>query len=352
MDRARARSRSVTLASRFRNVTLASRSRNVTLARIALAGSFAAGAVLLLSGATSAARAYPLRVLRWTDPSAWTEAASRQPPECLAQPASIRERDAIEVGRAAFRTPLLLGGQGARLGLSCESCHSNGRSNAAFRFAGLSGAPGTADVTSSMMSSHRGNSVFDPKPIPDLALPGKVNRSPTSPALRTFVHGLITEEFDGREPPATVLDGLVAYVRAIGGAHCAANTTEPVVAARWIDDANRAMAAARERWQAGDRAASVIMLGAARHALGRLDERYAGKPQDHAALATADAAIARIREDVEAGGRQTERRMLAWSADASQWQPRLRRDEPQSLFDQTRLARAIAQALPNEQMAR
>lgn len=326
------------------------RARSVVLrVRAPIGLALAACAALLLAAATGDLREMPLRSLRWTDPAARLEATTRQPLECLARPSANRERAAIEVGRAAFRTPLLLGGLAARTGLSCESCHSNGRRNPAFRFDGLSGAPGTADVTSSMMSSHRGNAVFDPKPIPDLAFPGKVSRSPASPALRSFLHGLITEEFDGREPPAAVLDGLSAYVRAIDAANCAANERQPITAARWIDDANRAMAAARERWQAHDPAASVIMLGAARHALGRLDERYRGLPHDHAALARADSEIARIRKHVEAGGAggaRADRAMLAWSQNARRWQDRLTRDEPLSLFQPSRLAQALTKSAP------
>lgn len=315
------------------------RSIGVTLGRIALA----AGVVVALAGASGDSR-FPLRALRWTDRAAWIGAATRQPRECLALPATPAGRAAVEVGRAAFRTPLVLGGQAARLGLSCESCHSAGRRNAAFRFEGLSDAPGTADVTSSMMSTHRGNGVFDPRPIPDLAAPGKVSRSPESPALRAFIHGLITEEFDGREPPPAVLDGLVAYVRAIDAGACTGADPEPLTAARWIDNANRAMAAARERWRAHDAAGSVVMLGAARHALGRLDERFAQLAPDHAALASADRSIALIREAVEAGRGQPDRLMDAWSTSAAGWQARLRRDEPRSLFDRARLEQAIAMA--------
>jgi hypothetical protein len=331
------------------------------IGRIALAAVLAAGAVLALGGA-AADSLFPLRALRWTDRGAWIEAMTRQPRECLALPAGPAgpvgpaglaglagparpaERAAVEVGRAAFRSPLVLGGQAARLGLSCESCHTNGRRNAAFRFEGLSGTPGTADVTSSMMSTHRGNGVFDPKPIPDLAAPGKVSRSAISPALSTFIHGLITEEFDGREPPPAVLDGLVAYVRAIGAGHCVGSDPEPLTAALWIDDANRAMAAAHERWLARDAEGSVVMLGAARHALGRLDERYATLAQDRANLVGAARAIARIREAVETGHGQPERLMVAWSAQARPWQARLRHDEPRSLFDRARLTQAIGLA--------
>jgi len=86
------------------------------------------------------------------------------------------------------------------------------------------------------------------------------------------------------------------------------------------------------------------MLGAARHALGRLDERYVHLEQDHENLANADRAIAQIREAVEAGRGQPDRLMLAWLANAAGWQARLRRDEAQSLFNEPRLVRAIEQA--------
>ena len=120
----------------------------------------------------------PIRAAHWLAPEFRERALTEQPPECAEPPSAPDERMAFEIGRAAFRAPLLLGGQAARAGLRCESCHANGRRNPGFDFPGLSGVPGTADVTSSMMSSHRGNDVFDPRPIPDLAAPGKVSRDP------------------------------------------------------------------------------------------------------------------------------------------------------------------------------
>ena len=122
-----------------------------------------AGAALLALGA--AAVEPPLRALRWlaagADPVA---AATREPAECL-RPTQDRDQTwRIEVGRAAFRSPLLLGGQASRAGLSCESCHLAGRDNPRFHFAGLSGAPGTADVTASLFSSHRGDGVWNCRP--------------------------------------------------------------------------------------------------------------------------------------------------------------------------------------------
>ena len=113
----------------------------------------------------------PIRAERWLAPAARLTALTREPAECLARPGSVSAAKSIAIGRTAFRAPLLLGGQAARAGLSCSSCHRNGRGNPDFLFPGISGAPGTADVTASLLSSHRGDGIFNPRPIPDLAGP-------------------------------------------------------------------------------------------------------------------------------------------------------------------------------------
>lgn len=301
---------------------------------------------LLVAGiglmAASGAGEPPLRALRWNDPDMAVAALTRQPPECLEPALEGRRRAAAEVGRAAFRTPLLLGGQAARLGLSCESCHSNGRVNRAFRFPGLSGAPGTADVTASLMSSHRGNDLFDPRPIPDLAAPGKIGRAEGDPALRAFIRGLIVEEFDGQEPAPVVLDGLVAYVRAIDVRHCPSAEAVPVTAEAEVDSALRAATAARERWVAGDGAGARLMLAAARSALGRLDERFAAIPADHARLLKADEELHAIRLAVETGGEGIDGRLAHWIEQGPELSAPLLRDASGSLYDEDVLAKAAA----------
>ena len=50
-----------------------------------------------------------------------------------------------------------------------------------------------------------------PKPIPDLGGPKarlKIDQSPDAKALEPFIHGLVTQEFDGAEPLPGVLAGL------------------------------------------------------------------------------------------------------------------------------------------------
>ena len=119
-----------------------------------------------------------LWVARGADPA---RALGSVPTECLKLPADPALAAKVEVGRAAFRTPVLLGGQAARAGINCETCHRDGRTNPDFLFPGVSGAPGTADVTNSLFSTHRGNGIDDPKPIPDLSGPKaqlKVDQAP------------------------------------------------------------------------------------------------------------------------------------------------------------------------------
>src|SRR5215213_3757635 len=179
-------------------------------------------AVLLLCGAADRPQ-LPIREARWLKSSDVVADLTTLPQECIAWPADKDRRRSVAIGRALFRSPLLLGGQAARAGLSCASCHRNGRTNPHFHFPGISGDPGTADVTASLMSEHRGDGIFNPKPIPDLGgdpAKFKIARDPRRGDLKRFVNSLITEEFDGPEPSPAALDSILAYVRAASPAAC------------------------------------------------------------------------------------------------------------------------------------
>jgi len=191
-------------------------------------------AVLLLVATAADAPQLPIREARWLKTPDLLADLTTQPAECLAMPKDAALRQSVETGRALFRSPLMLGGQAARVGLSCSSCHRNGRSNPHFHFPGISGDPGTADVTASIMSSHRGDDIFNPKPIPDLGgEPAKlrISRDPTKRDLSVFIHGLITQEFDGPEPSPAALDSVVAYVNALGPGACVGKTDVPITLA-------------------------------------------------------------------------------------------------------------------------
>jgi hypothetical protein len=273
---------------------------------------------------------------RWLAPEARLEALSSQPRECLS-----KAGDLVAIGRTAFRTPALLGGQAAKAGMSCASCHTNGRANPGFAFPGLSGAPGTADVTSSLMSSHRGNGAFDPQPIPDLALPGKVSRDAASPALGAFVHGLITQEFDGAEPGPAARDGMLAYLRAMRP--CEGAAREPVTAAAAIGDVEAAVSAAASALRLGDRATARLMLAGARATLGEIDERFAlpGGERVREGLRAADRELLALQLETDAGAAGLAERLGRWRLRPALVRS-LDRLVPRSLYDPARLAALLA----------
>jgi hypothetical protein len=315
-----------------------SRRRSGLLIAIAAAASLGAAATAPL----------PLRAMRWLAPGAdVSRILARRPVECLTIPRNRATAYSVELGRAAFRTPLLLGGQAARAGVACETCHRNGRTNPDFDFPGLSGAPGTADVTSFVFSSHRGDHVDDPRPIPDLGGPKsalRISQAPGSPALKRFIHGLVTEEFDGAEPPPAVLTGLAAYVRALSPAACSPRRLEPVRVESDIDDARRAVRAAQGALARGDAAAALLMVQAARSRLGDIAERY-GDPalrptRQNLVVADLDlaATLAAIRQSKPAGAE----RLSMWLARSHGWAAAVERDEARSLYEPRALAAASA----------
>jgi hypothetical protein len=276
----------------------------------------------------------PIREARWLVPEALFAALSTEPAECLVAPRDPAECRAVAIGRAAFRAPLLLGGQAARAGMSCATCHRNGRANPAFLFPGLSGPPGTADVTSSLMSSHRGDHVVNPKPIPDLGGPRallKVSRDPASPALERFIHGLVAEEFDGPEPSPEVLAGLASYVRALRPEGCRGGD-RPIRLGERLGEAETAVALARGAQGETRR----LLLAAARSTLGAADERFRlpGLERDRDTLKAADEDLRAIREG---GGFGT------WDRNWPARKRLLLGDEGRSLFSQTLLRKALAQ---------
>ncbi|WP_109356525.1 hypothetical protein [Sphingorhabdus sp. EL138] len=211
-----------------------------------------------------------IQAMEWLDPGQHFTALTTEPErEALAQD------EQMLAGEALFHTPTLLGGQAAKAGLSCASCHENGRDNPAFQFPNVSGEPGTADVTSSFFSSHRGNAIFDPVKIPDLTVPGKISRATDSNELEKFIRDLIVEEFNGQEPTPAVLAALAHYVRSLTAAP--ANNRIALTVESQLIAVDQAVLAAKEARQKGHLKLSHLLLASARHRLGLIHERYAGK---------------------------------------------------------------------------
>lgn len=294
--------------------------------RRALAALFIAAASL----GASAPGELPLREARWIAPEARFAQLSTYQPPCFKAGSS----DAI-IGWVAFQDPLLLGGQAARAGLSCASCHRGGRGNPSFVFQGVSGAPGTADVTASLLSSHRGDGVFNPKLIPDLTSdPPKI--SSTAPgALEAFIRGLIVEEFDGAEPPKRVLDGLAAFVRELDPALCRNPTALRIE--HDIESYDLAINSAGAALMEEDRATAAAMIRAARSRLGVIAERYPAsttKPLTEASAVLFEMQnLLRVPSgDAADGGR--------WMM-TPEWEKPLVRAQSRSLYNPKRLAKAL-----------
>jgi hypothetical protein len=292
----------------------------------------------------------PLRAMRWLAPAADASVAlTRRPTECLTIPAGSQLAYEVELGRAAFRTPLVLGGQAARAGIDCETCHRSGRNNPDFDFPGVSGAPGTADVGASVLSSHLHDAALDPRPIPNLSGPKSALTTPQDPAsgaLEARIREIDTREFDGPEPPPAILRGLAAYVRALSPAACPAASTEPVTAAGALADVRRTVAAGLAALDHGDGAAAAVMIEAARSQLGDIDERYPGDAlapvRSRLALASGDLAAAEASARADPDAARTD--LVIWLQAEPGWSGGVTAAEPASLYNPARLA-AAARAL-------
>ncbi len=294
--------------------------------------------LILCSALSASVVQAELRAARWLPAEKQLHALSHAPTECLSVSKDKNTSDKLAIGRAAFRTPLLLGGQAARAGLSCDSCHRNGRGNPDFLFPGLSGAPGTADVTSSLMSSHRGDGIFNPSPIPDLSgslASQKISRDLASRKLENFIHGLIVEEFDGPEPSPLTLDSVAMYVRMLSPTACKLPVEQKISLNSYLLDARLAMQAAQIAVDAKDVNAARLMIASARTALGLVHERYAGKTlfQQQQVLQQADLELASIQHAIDTHENDIDFRITTWLVKMQRRERVLRKKETISLFN-------------------
>lgn len=301
---------------------------------------FLIGSLFLVASSVVIAMAArsPLRAARWLPVDRQAHALAHEPAECLQPSSDKKNARSVAIGRAAFRTPLLLGGQAARAGLSCNSCHRNGRGNADFMFPGLSGKPGTADVTSSLMSSHRGDRIANPTIIPDLAGPEsvrKISRDAGNQALEKFIHGLIVEEFDGPEPGKMTLDGLASYVRMLSPDACPVPAEQKIRLQHFLSDVSNAMQAAQFALDDNDPVTARLMLASARSELGMIHERFTAKTlaDDRKLLQVADRELAAIQNAIDLDKDDVSLRITTWQAKMPRWRKALERNEPLSLFN-------------------
>jgi hypothetical protein len=281
--------------------------------------------------------------LRWTAPGQEIAALSKQPSTCLSfKPDAQAE---VRAGLALFNSPALLGGQAAKAGLSCGSCHANGRGNPHFLLPSLSDKAGTADVTNSFFGPARGNGVNDPVPIPDLAMPGKISREQTDPALILFTRNLIVDEFSGKQPSAAMLNALAAYMRAVQS--CAGGVGADADQDRGLNDQlaiiDAALDSAITMHQIGDHAATNVLISGARHQLGLIDERYTAArfKQERLLLLNASKQLQAIAN--AADQRKLPKLLQIWRQDfGRKLTRRLKAGETQSLYDGKQIAAAFS----------
>ncbi len=199
----------------------------------------------------------------------------QRPATCLSE----RKDAAVMRGALLFESPFILGGQAAKSGMSCAACHRNGRGNPDFALIGISGPPGTADVTNGFFSKGRADNVFNPVPIPDLASPDgktRIDRTKTG-LLEDFLSRQVTEEFDGPAPDPGVIADIAAYIRALDHRHCLPDEFEPQT---WQYELSL-LRLASAYINANHLEASNAYVDAMRAALGRINARYQ-TPESHA----------------------------------------------------------------------
>lgn len=183
-------------------------------------------------------------------------------------------RNDLLAGELLFKAPLLLGGQAAKAGISCHSCHVNGTDNPHFLFPAISGEAGTADATHSFFSKSLGNGVFDPIAIPDLTKQGKVAHSMQSGELEAFLTTIVIGEFSGEPVSPKVIAPIAAYVRALrlSGAN-QEPLNRPRSLVRDITDLQLTVAQASRRVGAGENEVAVLLLSSAQSQAQAIYER-------------------------------------------------------------------------------
>jgi hypothetical protein len=188
------------------------------IARHACAVVFGLG--LLLAGFNGRLVAFPVDGDQTTLPpkTELNEDALDRPREVFRSEMAGGKSYLINLGNLAFGSPSILGEVARRAGISCETCHVNGASNAKFFMPKMSTRPGNFDTTGPLFNPKANNFVLDPVRIPSLR--GARYLAPYGvdgrmPSLRDFVHNVIVNEFAGPEPSPVILDAIVAYIQDI-----------------------------------------------------------------------------------------------------------------------------------------
>ncbi len=162
------------------------------------------------------------------------------------------------------------------------------------------------------------------------------SRDPARPALRTFLHGLIVEEFDGAEPPSSVLDGLTSYVRALDPAACAGKGPQVATLAVQVGDIVLDLGRVRRAWADSDLASAHLVMGGIRNQLGQIAARYQSDERDVKHLVALDRQLASIEDRNPV---QADTALTRWTIAFARVVHLLKAHESRSLYDADTLSR-------------
>lgn len=190
---------------------------------------------LMLLAITTAAPPLAAEEQNWLPPGSATSIPWAPPAE-LIRPDAPHDRQWL-YGRLLFRSSALLSERAVRIGLSCNSCHTNGDRNPGFYIEGLSDRPGRIDVTHGFWKAGSEDGISNPLDIPSLR--GVRDTAPygtafVTPDLATFTRHVIVKEFAGPPPDAADIDALIHYMKSLDTPR--ADDTDVLAAAAPPDD--------------------------------------------------------------------------------------------------------------------
>ncbi|MEP1231067.1 MAG: hypothetical protein ABJG88_10365 [Litorimonas sp.] len=225
-------------------------------------------------------------ITRWAQPDVdIAKLLSVEPNECLKPVTRAVDIQDIALGRMAFRSPFLLGGQATRKGLTCQACHTQGVRNENFFITGLSEAPGTADVSNFHFSDELGDEIFNPTPIPSLSDDIRnVDYDPKKTDFEDFVTRLITKEFTGKNPSPEIKTALLKYLRQLDNSQC---SVQILTGPDLLDYKVKVIGQSFDVLAQNNftRASQNFLAAALRIELGRLDTRFPNVEPVQSALA-------------------------------------------------------------------
>ncbi len=216
-----------------------------------------------------------LRDIRWLDQrSDRLTALTSRPAEPVNYDPQTDWNLEYELGRIAFRSPVIFGGFAAREGLTCQICHTNGYANRNFFMESHSSRPGTFDTTSAVFSKTLGDNTFNPIEIPDLV--NVANTAPyghdgREPSLRAFTLEVITQEFSGKQPTGTLIDALLAYMNALQPRD---KQTEPITLEEDLKDTSRGLRVLIELAEGKNADGASFVIASLRYQLAGIAERF------------------------------------------------------------------------------